>query len=108
MGKYLSANDFLAGIVGEEEDFEVRGLGIIRIRPLGMAEAMRINDKSVDDAERFVLMLTKAIVDPQLDETQCAELYKASGDTLQPLLNRISAMTGSSNVESDPLAGGGS
>jgi hypothetical protein len=108
MAKYLSASDFLKGIIGEEEDFDVPGLGTIRIRPLGMGEAMRINDKATDDAERFVLMLTKAIVEPALDETQCADLYKASGDVLQPLLSRISALAGNGGADADPLVGGGS
>ena len=108
MAKYLSAEIFLKGIIGEEEDFEVAGVGTIRIRPVGMAEAMRISTDSKDDSDRLVRLLSVAIVEPKLDEAQCAELFKASGAALQPLLERIGALAGNGGGEADPLAGGGS
>ena len=107
MSKYLSADDFLKGIIGEEEDFEIEGVGTIRIRPVGMGEAMRISSVALTDAERFVQLLSRAIVSPQLDETQVQALYGATADKLRPILDRISAMTGKAE-DADPLAGGGS
>jgi hypothetical protein len=108
MSKYLTASDLLAGLLGEEEDVEVEGLGTIRIRPLGMPEAMRIGSASKDDAEKFVQLLARALVEPKLTEEQIERLYYATADKLTPIIDRITAMGGKAPEVSDPLVGAGS
>lgn len=50
-------------------DYEVPGLGIIRVRPLTRAEALAVVGKKLDQDVMEQQLLSKAVVEPKLTES---------------------------------------
>lgn len=108
---YLSAADFLTGIIGQEEDVEIAGLGTVRIRPLTAIEAGQLYDTGATPAELAVRAVALALVEPKLTDAELEQLQRATAGRLTPLINRVMALAGLTSepeVDGAPLAGGGS
>lgn len=93
MSKYLTGKDFLAGIIGAEEDFEIPGVGTVRIRAPGKLEAMRAAETSTGQVDSIVKIIACALVEPKLTEEEITELYHAQHNMIDPLIERIRTMT---------------
>lgn len=113
---YLSADDFLTAIMGESDDMDVPGIGIIRIRALTLAEVdavrRRATGKKGDDPDAGKLMawsLYYGMVEPKLPEAAVEKLLTGSAGKLTKVARRIMAISGlGDSEEADPLAGAGS
>lgn len=113
---YLSADDFLAAVMGESDDLDVEGVGTIRIRALTLAEVdavrRRATPKKGDDPDAGKLMawaLYYGMVEPKLPEAAVERLLTGSAGKLTKVARRIMAISGLSDQETaDPLAGDGS
>jgi hypothetical protein len=105
---YLKAEDFLAAIVGEEEDV-VLPIGTVRIRPLTAVEAARLSQMQLDPGELAVRAVAMALVQPKLDSAQVARLQEGTAGALIPLVQRVMALAGLSGGDTlEDFPGGGS
>jgi hypothetical protein len=106
---YLNATDFLAGIVGEEEDVFVPGVGTVRIRPLTAIEAARVSEFSGNPAELALRAVGVALVQPVLSDEQVQQMFRGAAGKITPLIQRVMAISGMAGTEqAEDLAGGGS
>jgi len=121
MAKYLSAGDFLAGIQGQAEDYEVAGLGVVKIKSLTTAQARQLYSQYQGDEIGMMLGAVGAgLVEPHLDAEQVAQLAEASVGPISDISKRILQLSGMIDRENrvapdgtvapgiDPLAGSGS
>lgn len=114
--KYLSADDFLAGITLETEDLDVAGVGTVRIRALSLHEVDNVRRRAIakkgDEPDAGKLMagaIVYALVEPKLPESAVDTLLSGSAGRLTAVARRILALSGLGEQEEiDPLAGGGS
>lgn len=107
---YLSASDFLAGIVGQEEDVEIPGMGTVRIRPLTTAEAAKVFQVT-DPNERIALAVGLALVKPKLKEDEARQLLNAAAGRMAPLVQRVLTLAGllsDEDEQGESFPGGGS
>lgn len=108
MTNYLSAEDFLAGILGQEEDFSVPGLGTVRIRPLTTVEAGKVFAYA-ESGQRIAAAVGLALVEPKLTEEEAQQLLHAAAGKMAPLVQRVLALAGMvGDEEAESLAGAGS
>ena len=102
---YVSRDDFLKALTITEEDFEVAGLGTVRIKPLSLSDRAAIQkantgkDGQIDVLEMQTAALIAGMVEPKLtgeDVTECTggarglsdlDLQRAYKSTVDPRLN---------------------
>lgn len=77
-----------------EDDVDVPGIGIVRVRGLSRIEAMHVQAaKGVEATERRILAL--GMVDPTLTEAEAGQWQKAStAGEIEPVANRIAELSG--------------
>lgn len=114
--QYLSAEDFLAAITAEREDYDVPGIGTVRIRALSLHEVDQVRRRSIlkkgDDPDSGRLMagaILIAMEEPKLPEDAVDKLLSGSAGKLTAVAKRIMTLSGLTDAEEiDPLAGDGS
>ena len=113
--KYLSADDFLAAITLEGDDYDVPGFGTIRVRALSLHEVNVVRKKAagkggeLDENKLLSLMLYHGLIEPKLPEEAVESLLSGNAGILTPVIRRIMALSGlGADEELAPLAGGGS
>lgn len=110
-GKYLSQADFLTGILGTPEDFDVPGLGLVQLRALTVAEVSQINkDAGDDNMAQMTGAIAHGLLAPKLDEAAISQM-RTSGAAgyVMKIATRIMELSGM--IEGDKLGeapGGGS
>jgi hypothetical protein len=81
-----------------EEDYEIPGLGTIRIRALSWdecAEFQRWSQQGKPTAEVYTRVLHRALVDPTLSEDEAATLLEnATGGEIEALVARVIKASG--------------
>lgn len=110
---YLTADDFLSGIVVTPEDFE-GPLGLVSLRGLTTMEVNRIRKAAGnDETAMFVSVIVEGMVYPKLPQDAVEQLQNGSFGKILPYAQRIQALSGLSvnaeqaeNLEVPP--GGGS
>lgn len=108
MTTYLSADDFLTGITGGTEDFEIPGIGKIQIRSLSVADVKTIDAKAKgNEIDAGLLMAAAGIVEPKLSAEQLEKLQSARPGIIAKISRRVSQLSGMT-AEADPLVGAGS
>lgn len=101
-----SAVDFLAGVAGETELFEVGGL-VVKIRSLTFAEVQAISTAYSGNNFEMTFQAVKAgLVEPKLSDEQIEQLRSAKPGAITAISNRVMAISGLSG-DSGPLAPGG-
>lgn len=103
----VSAVDFLAGVVGEPELFEVEGL-VVKIRSLTYAEVARINKEF--DGNNFEMTFQSAklgLVEPKLTDEQLEQLRSARPGPITAIAKRVLTISGLGGESDGPLAPGG-
>jgi len=107
---YLSADDFLAGVMGEAVDYQVKGLGWVKVRPLEYAEVQKLYSKYEKDVMALTFHVAVAgIAEPKLSEDQVKQLEKARAGVITDISKRIMELSGMSEAaELENLAGSGS
>jgi len=113
--QYLSADDFLAAITLEGDDFDVPGFGTIRIRALSLHEVDAVRRKATvkggepDAGKLMAWALYYGLVEPKLPEDAIETILNGSAGKLTAVARRIMALSGlGADEELAPLAGGGS
>lgn len=95
MGKYLSADEFLAGITGESVDFEIAGLGTVKVRALEFAEIQKIDREAKgDNLQSALLMVLYGLVEPALTQANLEALQKAKPGIIRQLSDHVSKISG--------------
>lgn len=78
-----------------EEDVELPGVGVIRVRALSRAEALRVTDTEMPVTRMEQLLLSMAMVDPEMSEQDVAEWQAAaSAGELEPVTEVIKRLSG--------------
>ena len=78
-----------------EENVEIPGVGVVRVRALSRAEAYKVSDREmpVDEMER--ILLSAALVDPVMSEQDVSEWQSAaSAGELEPVVEVIQRLSG--------------
>ena len=95
MNTYLTADDFLTGIAGTSEDFQIPGLGNIQIRSLSVMDVRRIDKEAGGDPMQMgLLMVQTGMVTPKLTAEQAARLQDSHPGTVAAISKRISVLSG--------------
>ncbi len=95
MSKYLSKADFLAGITCKPVDFEVEGLGTIRVRGLSTLESDQIGKAA--KGENIGLMVRTAhagLVEPKLDESDVDALWQGAPGIINKIAEKVMQLSG--------------
>ena len=106
----LTAADFLRGILGEPEPYDLPGVGRVVIRPLTSLEAEKINAASGGDNHALMrASIALCLVEPKLTDEQIETLGSARAGAVTALAMRILEISGMGpQQEISDLAGGGS
>lgn len=79
-----------------EDEVEVPGIGVVRVRGLNRAEAMHVQaakGKGPEATERRILAL--GLVDPPMTEAEVGQWQKASpGGEIEPVSTKIAELSG--------------
>ena len=95
MSKYLNQSDFLTGILGTPEDFDVAGLGTVLIRALTVAEVTDIQRTNKDDTTGMMLSaLRYGLLEPKLDDAAITQMQQAAAGYVVKIANRIMVLSG--------------
>ena len=95
MNGYLSADDFLTGIVGGEEDIELTGIGKVRIRSLEALEIQQIRAQAADDEMQMsFLAVLQGLVEPELSADHLSAIQRAKPGIIAILTRRIMEISG--------------
>lgn len=79
----------------EERDVDVPGVGTVRIRALSRAEILRVKDKPMDGSKMERMLLSMAMIDPELTEFEVGEWQAASGaGEIETVSKEIIALSG--------------
>lgn len=108
---YITADDFLSAITGEELDFDVPGLGTVKIRSLTTQQVGRINREADGDPGKMMAMAVRdGLVEPKLPGDVLSTLNDAKPGPIADISRRIMELSGMSAEaeELENLAGGGS
>lgn len=93
--QYLSKADFLAGITCQPVDFEVEGLGLIRVRSLTTLESGELSKRHAGDGIAMMLGAVRiCLVEPALDESEHEQLGRAQPGIIQAIGQRIMELSG--------------
>ena len=108
MNTYLTADDFLTGIAGTNEDFVIPGLGKIQIRSLSVMDVRRIDKEAGGDPMQMgLLMVQTGMVTPKLTAEQAARLQDSHPGIVAGISKRISVLSGLSE-DAEKKVGSGS
>jgi hypothetical protein len=110
MTDYLSADDFLTGITGREEDFDAPGLGLVRLRGLSVEEMRNLRKQAKgDELALMVNAVAVAMVQPKLPADAADKLLRAGVGYIDRIAARILELSGAKDREQlENLAGAGS
>lgn len=76
-------------------DVEVKGVGIVQVRPLSRAEALELQGVELPVAEIERRLLAKALVSPKLTEDEVGRWQANSpADEIEPVANEIARLSG--------------
>lgn len=94
--RYASIEDITRKRVSEGEDYDLPGVGTLRIRGLSRAEFLAAQERFPDNTtkqERYVL--SRAVIQPKITEEIAGKWQAASGiSEINELANRINAISG--------------
>lgn len=105
---YLSNEDFMKGITGQEIDWEVPGLGWVRIRGLEVLENAQLYEGIFDGdgdpppaerVESVVRVIGAGLVQPKLTKAEIAKLHRGIPGPITALYNKIQAISGIGDEE---------
>lgn len=101
MSNYLSASDFITGIAGTSEDYEIPGVGVIQIRSISVMDVRRIDKEANGDQVAMGLLMVQAgIAIPKLTPEEAARLEESHPGIVGEISKRISVLSGlSEDVE---------
>jgi len=108
MSNYLSANDFITGIAGTSEDYDIPGVGVIQIRSISVMDVRRIEKEANGDPMAMGLMMVVAgMVNPKLTPEDTARLEESHPGIVGAISKRISVLSGLSE-DAEKKVGSGS
>lgn len=90
---YLSKADFLAGITCKPVDFEVSGLGLVKVRSMTTQESGELG-KAGDGVAVMLEVVRMCLVEPKLDESERALLAEAQPGIIMAIGRRILELSG--------------
>jgi hypothetical protein len=106
----LSADDFLTALAGEATDYDLPGVGVVKIRPIPYIDTQRLlREHAGDEMALMMGALVAGLVEPQLSEADIERLQRGATGPVIDLARRIMAISGMGpREELENLAGGGS
>ena len=92
---YVSTNDFLTGILGEEKDLEIDGVGKVRIRGLDSLEVQRMNQETEgDEIQLSFEAILRGLVHPELSRDDLEALSHGKPGIITFLAHEIIVISG--------------
>lgn len=92
---YLSKEAFLAGILGTAVDFDVEGLGTIKIRPLTTVESNTLGKENRGDGIGMMLVSVRTcLVEPALTDSDLEALGKGMPGIITTIGEKILEISG--------------
>lgn len=93
--KYLSKADFLAGITLTPVDFEVPGVGLVRVRGLTTLELSELQRTYGGDPIAMMLAgVKRCLVEPALDTSELDQLGQGKPGVIQAIGDCIMELSG--------------
>lgn len=78
-----------------EEDIALPGVGTVRVRALSRSEALLVSDREMSTAKMEQLLLSMAMVDPEMSEADVLAWQDAAGaGELEPVTQVIQRLSG--------------
>lgn len=81
-----------------EEDYDIEGLGTVRVRPLAWAECIEFQEWTTSGrpaADVYRRVLSRGLVDPAITEAEAGELLEAAtGGEIEALVSHIIRLSG--------------
>lgn len=97
---YLTADDFIKGIVVEPEDFDVPGWGRVRLRGVTTLEMQRINAQAKGDEAKLMAWAVKVgLVEPELPDSAIDSLASGQAGKISTIATRIMQLSGMGATE---------
>jgi hypothetical protein len=97
---YVSRDDFLKALTISEEDFDVAGLGTVRIKPLSLADRAAVQkantgkDGQLDVLEMQTAALITGLVEPKLTIDDVAALRAGRPGVIDAITLRVLETSG--------------
>lgn len=111
---YLTADDFLRGVLAEPVDFEVAGLGTVRLRGLTVGEVAVVKREARTDATTLLAQtIALGMVEPQMTLEQLLSAPAGIAQVYEQIGVRIAELSGlgdkpETQEQLDAFPGGGS
>lgn len=104
----LSKEDFLSGITGRAVEFEIKDVGIVKVKGLSTNDVMEIqNHAKGDDTKATLLTIVYGLVEPTFGLEEVTKLGEMTPGILKKISERISELSGLEKSAA-PLDGTGS
>lgn len=110
-GSYLTPDDFLIGVLGQAVDFDVSGLGTVRVRGLTVGEVSEIRRVTRGDGTLLLAhTISLGMVEPHMTVEQLLAAPAGMATKFEEIGVRIAELSGLSDdrEQQDAFPGGGS
>lgn len=91
---HLTKEQLLQALAVREEDYEIPGFGLVRIRGLNVSEGLPALQQQDDPSARLKMICLLGIVDPKLEPEDLDAIGACSAEAVSNLSLRIMAISG--------------
>ena len=110
-GKYLTPDDFLPGLLGQEVDFDVSGLGMVKVRGLTVGEVSELRRATRGNGTALLVhTISLGLVEPRMTVEQLLAAPAGMATKYEEIGVRIAELSGLTDdkEQQDSFPGGGS
>ena len=95
MSSYINKSDFLAALAGIPVDYELPGVGTIKVRGLTLLESNELQRKHNNDGLAVMCeAITLCVVEPKLDAADVAVIQRSQQRLVLELGHKIQVLSG--------------
>lgn len=95
MSSYINKNDFLAALAGIPVDYELPGVGKVKVRGLTLLESNELQRKYNGDGLAVMCeAITLCVVEPKLDASDVAAIQRSQQRLVLELGHKIQVLSG--------------
>ena len=98
---HLTKEELLAALAVREEDYEIIGFGLVRIRGLNVSEGLPALQQQDDAAARLKMICLLGVVEPKLEPDDLEAIGQCSAEAVSDLALRIMTISGMLPKEGD-------
>jgi len=95
MSSYINKSDFLAALAGIPVDYELPGVGTVKVRGLTLLESNELQRKHGNDGAAVMCeAITLCVVEPKLDAADVEAIQRGQQGIVVELGNKILTLSG--------------